>query len=124
MKVLFNVVGTLALLLAILGVFLPLLPTTPFLLLASACYLRGSKRMHTWLLQAPVLGKVLSDYQQHRVIPRRAKVMAILLLWPSIAFSIYKVQKWPVTIFLIAIGIVVTVYLIRLPSKQSDGGPD
>lgn len=124
MKLLFNVVGTLALLLAVLGVFLPLLPTTPFLLLASACYLRGSKRMHTWLLQAPVLGKILSDYHQHRVVPLRAKVMAILFLWPSMAFSIYKVQKWPVTIILIAIGIIVTVFLVRLPSKQRDGGPD
>ncbi|KRB84018.1 YbaN family protein [Noviherbaspirillum sp. Root189] len=124
MKLLFNVVGTLALLLAILGIFLPLLPTTPFLLLASACYLRGSERMHTWLLQAPVLGKVLSDYQQHRVVPRRAKVTAILLLWPSLAFSIYQVQKWPVTIILIAIGVIVTIFLIRLPSEQSNGRPD
>lgn len=124
LKLLFNILGTLALILAILGVFLPILPTTPFLLLASACYWRGSKRMHSWLLQAPVLGKILSDYQNHRVVPLRAKVTAIVLLWASMAFSIYKLQQWQMTIMLIAIGIAVTVFLLRLPSTPRSGSHD
>jgi uncharacterized membrane protein YbaN (DUF454 family) len=120
---LFNIVGTCALILGILGVFLPLLPTTPFLLLASACYLRGSARMHAWLLQAPVLGKIISDYESHRVVPVRAKITAILLLWPSILFAAFRVQKLPLAIVLIAIAIAVTVYLVRLPSSSTCKGP-
>src|SRR3546814_17415146 len=69
-KTLFNIAGTLALVLAVMGLFLPLLPTTPFLLLASACYVRGSERMHRWLLGHRILGPYLIGIQTGRGIPR------------------------------------------------------
>ncbi len=72
--------------------------------------------MHAWLLQAPLLGSVLKDFQEHQVVPLRAKITAIALLWPSIIYAIYRVQTLPLTIMLGAIGIAVTVYLFWLPS--------
>src|SRR5690606_24092154 len=90
-KTLFNIAGTLALALAILGLFLPLLPTTPFLLLASACYMRGSERLHRWLLGNAVFGQYLANIQSGQGIPLRAKIWALFFLWSSLAFSAWYV---------------------------------
>jgi len=119
-KWLFNIAGTIALVLAVAGIFLPLLPTTPFLILASACFLRGSHRMHAWLQQAPLFGKLLREYETHRTVPVRAKITAILLLWPSLLYAIYITQKMPLAIVLSLIGIGVTFFLLRLPSNVTD----
>ncbi|MGB6102885.1 MAG: YbaN family protein [Pusillimonas sp.] len=120
-KILFNIAGTLALILAILGIFLPLLPTTPFLLLASACYLRGSKRLHRWLLANRVLGPYLADLQAGRGIPLRTKIVALTIMWASLAFSAWYVPLPWVRPLLLIPGIGVTIYLLRmktLPAQQ------
>ena len=113
------VAGTIALLLGILGVFLPLLPTTPFLLLASACYLRGSKRLHAWLLSHGRLGQYIRDYEEGRGIPMRAKVIALVMMWASIAHAVTRVDPmWgKAAALLLATG--VTIYLLRLPTLRS-----
>lgn len=111
MKILLNVIGSVALLLALIGLVAPLLPTTPFLLLASACYLRGSRRMHRWLLSAPLFGPCLREYQLNRTIPLRAKVTAMLMLWPSLLWSMHQVQSLALQIMLLAIGVGVSVFL-------------
>ncbi|NYT86757.1 YbaN family protein [Pollutimonas harenae] len=113
-KTLFNVAGTLALILAILGIFLPLLPTTPFLLLASACYLRGSERLHHWLMTHRMLGPYLSNLQAGRGIPLRGKIIALTLMWASLAFSAWYVPLPWVRWLLLIPGIGVTIYLIRM----------
>ncbi|WP_233575788.1 YbaN family protein [Noviherbaspirillum saxi] len=102
---------------AIIGIFLPLLPTTPFLLLASACFLRGSKTMHAWLRQTPLFGKILTEFEEHRTIPVRAKIIALLMIWPSMLFSMYMVQRLPLVIMLFAIAVGVSFYLLRFPSS-------
>jgi len=119
MKPLLNIFGTLALLLAILGIFLPLLPTTPFLLLASACYLRGSRRMHRWLLTNPLFGEYLRNYEEQRAIPLRAKIVALLLMWGSILFSVWKVEPLPLKLMLLAIATGVSVYLLRMKTLKT-----
>ncbi|NYT59565.1 YbaN family protein [Alcaligenaceae bacterium] len=113
-KILFNVVGTLALFLAILGIFLPLLPTTPFLLLASACYLRGSERAHRWLMNNQVLGPYLRNIQSGRGIPLRSKIVALTLMWTSLAFSAWYVPVPWLRLLLLIPGIGVTIYLLRM----------
>lgn len=119
MKICLNIVGCIALVLAILGVFLPLLPTTPFLLLASACFARGSERMHRWLLSNPLFGQYLRDMDEGRGIPRRAKAITLAILWASLAFSAFKLDSFVLTALLLAIGLGVTLYLIRiLPSSR------
>jgi uncharacterized protein len=118
-RALFATLGTLFLALGVIGIFLPLLPTTPFLLLASACYLRGSERMHGWLLSHGRLGAYIQAYEQGRGIPRRAKALALAMMWPSIGYAVYRYPyPWlQAALLLVAAG--VTIYLLRLPTLRT-----
>lgn len=111
-------VGSVSLLLGVIGIFVPLLPTTPFLLLASACYLRGSRRMHAWLLSHGQLGAYIRAFEEGRGIPRRAKLIAITTLWISIAFAVEFVGHPIAAVGLIAVAAAVTIYLLRLPTLR------
>ncbi len=119
MKIALNIIGSIAVVLAILGIFLPLLPTTPFLLLASACYMRGSQRLHRWLLANRVFGEYLRNFEDKKGMPRKAKIMTLALLWVSMAFSIYTVDPLLVKGILFSIGIGVTVLILRLKTLES-----
>lgn len=112
MKHVYNIVGCIAVGLGLLGVFIPLLPTTPFLLLASACFARGSTRLHAWLLNSKPLGQYLRDYEQGKGIPLRAKIVAIALMWTSLIVAIMRVPSLPLRLILAGIGICVSIYLI------------
>jgi uncharacterized membrane protein YbaN (DUF454 family) len=118
MKIVLVTLGCLFMVLAVLGVFLPLLPTTPFLLLASACFARSSDKLHNWLRTHGRFGRYLRDYEDGRGIPLRAKVLAMVMMWPSMSYSMYKVPfvSLKVMLFLVACG--VTVYLWRLPTSR------
>lgn len=119
-KTLYNIAGTIALLLGIVGIFLPLLPTTPFLLLASACYMRGSERMHRWLMNQRHLGPYLRSYQQGLGIPLRAKVAALATMWTSLTVSIWLVPLVWLRVLLAVIGVAVTIYLLRVRTLTPD----
>jgi len=115
-----NIIGLVAVVLGIVGIFLPLLPTTPFLLLASACFARGSVRLHRWLLTNKLFGTYLSDFEQGKGIPLRGKIMAVGLLWVSLGYSFYRLGSIPLTLLLIAIGVAVSTYLIAfVPTRSS-----
>ena len=88
--------GTLALVLGIVGVVLPGLPTTPYVLLAAACYLRASPRAHAWLLRNPIFGPMLREWEQHRSVSRPVKGMALMTMVLSAGFSIwfFAGQPW------------------------------
>lgn len=102
--------------LAVIGIFVPLLPTVPLLLLAAACFARSSESFHNWLLGHPQLGPMIRDYLDGQGIPLRAKVTAIALIWVSISVSVlFLIPLFWVKVFLIAIGLCVTIYLLRLP---------
>ncbi|HEY0584687.1 MAG TPA: YbaN family protein [Pseudoduganella sp.] len=118
MKIVLVTFGCLFMVLAVLGVFLPLLPTTPFLLLASACFARSSDKLHNWLRNHGRFGRYLRDYEDGRGIPRRGKILAMAMMWPSMAYSIYRVPflSLKVMLFLVACG--VTIYLLRLPTSR------
>ncbi len=120
LRLLLTAAGLLSTGLAVLGIFLPLLPTVPFLLLAAACFARSSEHFHRWLLEHPHLGPVVRAYQGGSGIPRRAKMLAITLIWISIAFSAYLVPLFWVRILLFAIGLTLTTYLLRLPTAVVD----
>ena len=85
---LWNLAGGLCLALGALGVPLPVLPTTPFLLLAAACFLRGSPRMHAWMMTNRFFGTYLAEYRAGRGVPPRARLAAIALLWAGIGTSV------------------------------------
>jgi hypothetical protein len=114
-------VGTLSIVLGILGIFLPLLPTTPLLLLGAACYMRGSKRLYDRLLANKWLGGYIRDYHENKGIPLRAKVVSIAALWVTMGFSIFFLIKffW-LRLILLAIAIGVTTFLLSQKTRISD----
>ncbi len=113
-KVLFNILGILFVVLGILGAILPLLPATPFLLLASACFVRGSDRLHDWLMQNRVLGSYIRNFKERRGMPVRAKVVTILILWASLLFSAYRLDMNGVRLALGVVGIGVTGIILKI----------
>jgi uncharacterized membrane protein YbaN (DUF454 family) len=109
------VTGTIFLGLGLIGIFLPLLPTTPFLLLAAACYARGSQTFYTWLISNKYFGVYIKNYQEGKGIPLKIKVMSILFLWIAILSSaFFIVTIFFVQIVLIAIAISVTAHIISI----------
>ncbi len=115
--------GWLAVALAVLGLVLPLLPTTPFLLVAAGCFSRASQRCHRWLLSAPVIGPILADYQSGRGVALAVRLKAIALVWIGIGSSaIWFVQATAPRVLLLAIAVTVTAYLLRLPSPGAPVG--
>ena len=81
MRILLTILGLISLGLGILGAFLPVLPTTPLLLLAAALFLRSNKRLYDWLMNHPRLGTYISNFMEHKSIPLRVKIVSITLLW-------------------------------------------
>src|SRR3990172_5011634 len=94
-RMLFIALGTLFVALGILGAFLPVLPTTPFLLLAAACYARGSERFYNALLNSRMLGPLILEWRRHHSIPFRVKLTAIALMAATLALSIAALPAQP-----------------------------
>ena len=118
-KGIFIVAGTVSLGLGAVGVFLPILPTTPFLLLSAACYYKGSERMHRWLLCNKLFGSYIRNYKEGKGIAQTTKILTLSLLWITICFSaFYIVRNFPIQIVLIAIAIAVTIHVITLPTLR------
>lgn len=102
--------------LAVLGIFLPLLPTVPLLLLAVACFARSSEKCHNWLLGHHRLGPLVSGYLDGSGIPLRARNMAIFMLWLTISTSaLFLVPLIWIKVLLFTIAVGVTIHLLRLP---------
>ncbi|ERJ12875.1 YbaN family protein [Haloplasma contractile] len=95
--------GSLSVGLGVIGIFLPLLPTTPFLLLGASCYLKSSSKLYKWLISNKYLGIYIKNYYEKKGIPLKAKIYALTLLWISISYSVF---------FIIEIQIVRIVLLI------------
>lgn len=107
--------GVIAVALGIVGVFLPLLPTTPFLLLAAACFIRSSDKLYGWLINHRALGPYIRNYREQRATTRLAKVVTLVLLWSSISFSAFVViESWPVRVILLLIAVAVTIHMLAL----------
>ena len=105
------VAGTAFLMLGMIGIVLPILPTTPFLLLAAACYARSSKRFYNWLLSNKVFGQYIRNYREGKGIPLKVKILSISILWVFIAISIYLIDNILVRIILILIAVGVTIHI-------------
>lgn len=123
-RVVFAALGTAFVLLGTLGLFLPVLPTTPFLLLAAACYARSSRRVFNWLLGHPRFGPLIREWREHRSMPYRAKRTALLLIAASFAMSIgFFVPGWPAKLAMAAGGLVLMAWIARIPSRDAPGRP-
>ena len=111
--------GSICLALGTIGILIPVLPTTPFLLLASFFYLRSSEKLHQWMIHHKVFGPYLYNYLTHRVVPARAKVIALVTLWASLSFAMTLIPLIAVRIGVGAIGLAVTIYILSLKSVPS-----
>ena len=107
----------------LLGVALPLLPTTPFVLLAAACYVRGSRRFYTYLLTHRVFGSVIRDWHEYRAISSRAKRWAIATVLLSITASILAVDRIWMLVVLALIALLVIAGLLRIPVRKEQDLP-
>lgn len=117
-RITLTIVGSICVVLAVIGIFLPLVPTTPFLLLASACYVRASERLHSQLMGNKHLGPYLRNIQQKRGIPLRAKVVSIALIWASILFSAYTVESAVAEAVLLIVGLSLTALMLAMKTLK------
>ncbi|USD37961.1 MULTISPECIES: YbaN family protein [Ferrimonas] len=107
--------GSLCAALGLAGMFLPLLPTVPFLLLAAACFSRSSARMQAWLFNHRLLGPVLRNYLERKGMTRRQLWGSIASIWFGMGIAIYLAPVLAVKLLLAGIGLAVSVHLARLP---------
>lgn len=106
--------GVLLVGLATAGIFFPLLPTTPFLLLAAACFIRSSDRLYQWLITHKWFGSFIKNYREQRAITRQAKVVTLLLLWGTLGYTaIWVTSALVVHVLLMLVGIGVTLHVLH-----------
>ena len=109
------IIGVVVLGIGIIGIFVPLLPTTPFLLLAAACFVRSSERLYDWLIHHKWFGTYIRHYREHRAITLRAKIVTIAMLWSVIGYTAFGVvTTWGVRALLGVIAVGVTLHLLHL----------
>ena len=119
MQTAFFAAGVLSLALGVLGALLPVLPTTPFVLLAAACFARSSDRFYRWLLAHRSFGPMVHEWRMHRSIPYRAKLVAIALMAMSLSASIvFFVRPAWLQAALAAFGVGLAIWLYRIPSRD------
>lgn len=119
MRWLYFGIGVTSLVTGILGIFLPVLPTTPFVLLAAACFARSSERFHTWLLNHRIAGPLIREWCEHRSVPRQAKRWAYLLMTLSFGSSLLIVSSWWLKGMLILLAVTLILLIWRLPVRDA-----
>lgn len=113
------VAGTIFVALGSIGIFVPLLPTTPFLLLAAACYARGSKKFYNWLLSNRWFGQYVRNYLEGRGIPLKTKILVILLLWLTIGYSaMFVIPLLVGKAVLVLIAVVITLHISSIKTSK------
>lgn len=106
--------GIIHLITGVVGIFIPMLPTTPFLLLAAYCFLRSSKHLYSWLMNHKVFGRYIRDYLEYKEIKRNAKISCLILLWVSITISVILISLIYVRILLLLVGIAISIHIMTL----------
>jgi len=118
-RIIFISLGIFFVVLGIIGIFIPVLPTTPFLILAAALFARSSQRFYTWLLSNRLFGKILRDYRSGKGIPIKVKVYLLVLLWLTLALSAYF--SWHIIyipLILLFVGIGVTIHIMMIKTNK------
>ena len=119
MRIILTIVGLLALCLGILGIFLPVLPTTPFLLLASALFLRSNRRLYNWLMEHPKLGPYIKNFLVHKSIPMRVKIGSISLIWLTLLnCAIFVAEHCAMRFMFIVIAAGVTIHILSFKTLK------
>ena len=107
------IIGSVSLVLGIMGVFLPVLPTTPFLLLSAALYMRSSQRLYDWLMSHKHLGPYIKNFREHKALPLRVKIVSVTMVWATLLYCAFVVAKeWWMSVMFIAIATGVTIHIL------------
>lgn len=109
--------GHAALVVGVIGIFVPLLPTTPFLLIAGFCYERGSPRLHAWLRGHRYVGRYITAWEDRGVIPLRAKIFAVTMIALATAYIVYAAPLIAVKVGMLVVALVVSGYILSRPSE-------
>ena len=122
MKIAGMVLGGVSLALGVAGIFLPLLPTTPFLLLTAALWVRSSPRLYGWLINHRHLGEYIRNFREHRALPLRVKIISLVLMWLSMLYCIFWVveQWWWARLLLGATAVAVTWHILSFATLKRD----
>ncbi len=118
-KPLLIILGVLFVALGVLGIFLPVLPTTPFLLLALACFAKSSERLHGWLLSHKTFGPPIRQWQETRSIPLKVKIVALITIFISAVVTVLTVESLNVRIILTAVLIIPVVIILKIRTTES-----
>ncbi|MFQ5927946.1 MAG: YbaN family protein [Terriglobia bacterium] len=118
-RALLLVVGTIMLGLGIVGIYLPVLPTTPFLLLAAACYVRSSERLFTWLVYHPRFGPPLNSFLKEKAVPLKVKVISLVIAWAILGgLALFVVESTLMKVLLLALGLLKTVFMLSIKTLR------
>lgn len=119
-KVLLIILGSISLALGVIGIFVPLLPTTPLLLLAAALYFRSSPKLYDWLLNHPRLGTYIRNFREHRAIPLRVKIVSVSLVWLTMGYCITAVVEplW-LRIALALLATAITIHILSFKTLRN-----
>lgn len=119
MRGLYWAAGSVSLALGVLGVLLPGLPTTPFVLLAAACYAKASPRLHAWLLNHRLTGPMLRDWEAHRSLTRRTKTISVVSMLVMVSFSIWSFRgRLIAQLALVLLGVIGAWVVLRIPTRR------
>lgn len=118
-KLLLILIGVISMSLGMLGIILPVLPTTPFLLIAAACFMRSSEKLYKFLITNKYFGQYIKDYREGKGIPVKTKVIALVMLWTTIlACLIFFIDKLIIRVVIFLIASSVTLYIIKIKNKE------
>lgn len=112
------VVGTASLILGVIGIVLPVLPTTPFLLVTAACYARASTRLYAWLLGQRSLGPIITEWRRSRSFPPGVKTRALVAVVITFGISIVLIDSLVIRIVLVVVAAILLTFLYRIPTAQ------
>lgn len=113
MKYLLAGIGLISLSLGVLGIFLPVLPTTPFLLLSAALFLKSSRPLYDWLMNHPGLGPYIRSFMVHKAIPLRVKIISVSMVWITLLnCAVFVAEHWAFRLFFVALAAAITAHIL------------
>lgn len=115
------VLGFIALGFGTLGIVVPLLPTTPLVLLAAGCFSYSSDRFYEWIKKNRLFGPYIENYREKRGLTKAFKIRNILLLWVSLAVSMFLIRTVFIYVLLSIVGVCVTTHLLMIKTRKEDG---
>ena len=118
-KLIYNIMGTVSLAFAFIGVILPIIPTTPFVLLSAACYYKGSKRLHSWLSRNEMFGPIIRDFEEHGGMRKITKIKALTIMWTAVlASALLILDTLTMQALVVLVAVIGTVSMLKIKTIE------